>query len=267
MFLLSAKDSHLHDSLVYSAGEVIDFTGSLVVNNSNLPQPAQIVLKCFVKQTGGYGVNHTFTKDYVLYETVIPENQTVVLMNHKDFHQVRVPAIPPSYSGEFMEQDGTSRGKACVRWAYTLEIRLVEWGTGFYSRTPILVSAAPPYSNQLHDLRHTSADPEFVDQWSIFRHAVFGPRNNDMAPDLGRHNDKGRLSLVDGGEPIWLGQPADYTKWMKEAKNRQRYRKWAESGADDPTLGELFYRPVVNTYAGPSFNRRASETGSLPSVA
>jgi len=76
-----------------------------VINNSKVPQPAQgtsrnlsyelssfcdclilflVVLRCFISQTVGYGATRTINQDYVLYETVIPEKQKVVLTNLPD---------------------------------------------------------------------------------------------------------------------------------------------------------------------------------------
>jgi hypothetical protein len=235
---------------VYACGEVVDMTGSTVVNNSRFPQPAQVVLRCFIEQTGGYGVRRTFSHDYILYETVIPEHQSVVITNNKDFNQVRIPAVPPTWSGEYLDEQQTQRKQACVRWAYTLEIRLTEWGGGFSSRTPILVAATPPYAQKLQDFRHAKADPVVTDQWSIYQYAVFGPKENGMAPTLSHANNRGRLKLVQCEEPVWTGPLGGKETWMKD--DQKLYNKWMEEGVWDSQLEYYFHRPVVNSYTGPS---------------
>jgi hypothetical protein len=243
--------------LVYAPGEVIDLTGSSVVNNSNIPQPAQVVLRCFIEQTGSYGATHSFSQDYILYETTIPESQTVLLTNSKDFWQTCVPPVPPSYSGQYLNMDKSKRISACLRFAYTLEIRLVEWGTGFYCRTPILISAAPPYSHQLVEHRSMRSNPELTDQWSIFQYAVSGPMEIDMAPTSTGSADIKKLVEAKRLDPIWMGETRKYSEWMKSAKNRERLRMYSE-GKPDAKLDLLFYRPVVNTFAGPSLLRSKS---------
>lgn len=127
--------------LVYGPGEVIGLTGSSIVNNSTQPQRAQIVLRSYLKQDGGYNQKHALHQDHVFFETIIPEKQTVILTNVSEFNEIRMPAVYPSYSGVYLGIDKTKRLEACVKWAYTFDIRLPDWGKcGFFCRTPILIS-------------------------------------------------------------------------------------------------------------------------------
>ena len=194
-------------------------------------------MRAFVESKGGYGVTRVFSHDYVLYETTIPSHSTVYLTNNEDFVSLRIPAVPPTYSGEYLSVDQQKREQACVRWSYTLEIHLPNWGGGFSSRTPVLVSSTPPFSFQLQEYRHAQSDPDLLDPWTIYGYAVFGPKENDMAPALTRTNDKGRL------------RPAQ---------------------CDPVPLDGATYRPRVNTYAGPSAKSQRSasmqSTATIPSM-
>jgi hypothetical protein len=254
----------LHRRLVYACGEVIDMTGSTVVNNSKFPQPAQVVLRCFVELTGGYGVHTAFHHDQVLYETVIPEHSTVVITNNADFNQIRIPAVPPTWSGEYLDQSQTQRCQACIKWTYTLEIRLTEWGSGFHCRTPILISATPPFTHKLQDLRHEQGNPVFLDHWSINQQAVFGPKENEMAPTLTRFNNRGRPKFIQRDEPIWIRDECERDDWMSQ--NGKMLREWTEEGKWNPVLDQYFYRPVTNFYTGPSIQEtKESPSGSARS--
>lgn len=244
--------------LAYAPGEVVDITGSSVVNNSTQPQRAQIVLRSYLQQDGDYNQKHSLIhQDHVLFETEIPEKQTVILTNLREFESFRVPAVYPSYSGVYLDVDKTKRLAACIKWAYTLEIRLPNWGSGFYCRTPLLISAAPPFTSQLQQYRKVKSDPELTGQYSIFEHAVSGIHNScETAPTLSSLiGDKGRKVLAkDASIPVWMGGRNDYMTWMKEDENRARLKEWMDSGCDKdfPDLVKLFYRNIVNVYAGPS---------------
>jgi hypothetical protein len=256
--------------LVYAPGEVLDLTGSTVVNNSTTPQRAQIVLNTYLQLTGG-GADHekkSLSQHQVFFETEIPAHKTVILTNLREFVSIRMPAIFPSYSGVFLDIDQTNRLNACVKWSYTLEIRLPDWGSGFYCRTPILVPAAPPFVSQLQQYRRVKADPLLTGQYSIFEHAVSGSLVKCVtAPTLtSSFGDKGRKLLVDNAKPIWMGGRDEYAVWIKDETNRQRLNDWMtvqqqqqsgnggalKSDGEYSDLAKLFYFNVVNAYAGPS---------------
>ena len=261
--------------LAYSVGETLDLTGSTVINNSSLPQRVQIVLKSYLQQDGGYNQKHNLTNDYILFETTIPEKQTVILTNLSDYYNIRVPNVYPSYSGVFMDVTQKERLNACIKWSYTLEIRLPDWGNcGFYCRTPILICAVPPYTKLLQQCRKNRADPLLTGPYSIMDHAISSINNvgNDKntGPTLwGKKDDKGRKELAMEGVPSWMGGRESYISFMKDEINRAHYMEWTqkllrvqegtsrETSADVSTdkykdLEKLFYRNVVNVYAGPS---------------
>jgi len=174
--------------------------------------------------------------------------------------EIRVPAVPPSYAGIFLDESKTKRLESCVKWTYTLELRLPDWGTGFYCRTPILVSAASPFTTELAKLRSKKAEPELTDHWSIFKQAVSGAHNLcKTAPTVTcEEEDRGFKRLAVGAKPIWMGSREDYSAWMKEESNRMRLKEWVatEGKKDDdyPDLCKLFYRDIVNHYGGPTTN-------------
>jgi len=168
-----------------------------------------------------------------------------------------VPPLPPSYSGQYLSIDKTKVNSACLRFSYTLEIRLVEWGNGFFSRTPILISAAPPYSHKLQELRFSRSDPELTDPWSIFKQALSGPKDNGMAPTLKGTKGISKLVRAEESDPIWMGEMCDYEEWMRDGTNRDRLKKWREGAKDDSELEQLLYWPVVNTFVGPSIARES----------
>lgn len=243
--------------LVYGPGEVIDMTGSTVVNNSATPQRAHIVLRSYLQQDGGYNQKNHLTQDYTLFETVIPERQTVILTNLSDFQCFRVPAVYPSYSGVYLDVDQTKRLDACIKWAYTLEIRLPDWGSGFYCRTPLLISAAPPFTSQLQTYRKETTNPELTGQYSIFQHAISGTHSKcETGPTLSSSGgDKGRKVLATDANPVWMGGLDDCVVWKEDEQNRARLKEWTENGGSDqdyPDLAKLFYRNIVNVYGGPS---------------
>jgi hypothetical protein len=242
--------------LVYSPGELVDMTGSAVVNNSSTPQRTQIVWSCFLQLDGGYGQKHSLSTDFVAFETVIPEKSTMILNNLPEWEGVRVPAVYPSYSGVYLDTDKTNRLETCVKWAYTLEIRLPDWGNGFYCRTPFLVSAAPPYTLQLAAHREEKSNPELTGQWSIFEHAVSGTRDCITSPTLlSAKDDKGRKAIAHFAEPIWIGGSGqEYGEWRKKDGNDKRLQEWMETRNDKefPDLPSLFFRDIVNMFAGPS---------------
>jgi hypothetical protein len=215
------------------------------------------------------GEKNALRQDYVLFESSIPEHRTVVLMNIPEFQSARIPAVFPSYAGLFLQADKASRGTACVKWAYTLEIRLPAWGQGFACRIPILISAAPPYSKELRQCRDNRSNPELTDPWSIFQYTMSGPKEVETAPTIkSPHNTAGgRTMKVGGVDPIWMGDRGEYAVWLKNAKNLERLKEWCQTPKDDdyPDLVKLFYRPVVNIYAGPASRRslKKEQSGRL----
>jgi hypothetical protein len=243
--------------LAYAPGEMIDITGSTVVNNSTAPQRVQIVLKTFIEQKNGQGATHSLTMDRILFETVIAEKKTNILTNLREFEGIRVPAVYPSYAGQYLAVDQKQRLDACVKWTYTLEIRLPDWGTGFYCRTPILICAVPPYTKQLQKYRKVKADPVLAGQYSIFQHAISGIHNScETGPTLSRSCDKGRKTLASYCVPAWMGGRDHYIQWLKEESNRTRLKEWTENGyvndSDNKDLMHLFHCDMINVYAGPS---------------
>jgi hypothetical protein len=244
--------------LAYAPGEMIDLTGSTVVNNSMEPQRVQIVLKTFIEQNNGLTATHSLTLDQVLFEAVIAEKQNIILTNLREFEGVRVPAVYPSYAGQYLAVDQKQRHNACVKWTYTLEIRLPDWGSGFYCRTPILISAVPPYTNQLQKYRKVKTDPVLAGQYSIFHHAISGIHNScETGPTLSRGCDKGRKTLALYCVPAWMGGREHYVQWLKEESNRTRLMEWTakgyvSDGADYADLMALFHCDKINVYAGPS---------------
>ena len=77
-----------------------------------------------------------------------------------------------------------------------------------------------------------------------------------MAPTLKGPNDISKLVTAEKLDPIWMGEMCDYEEWKKDGTNRDRLKKWSEGG-QDPGLEMLFYRPVVNAFAGPSIARES----------
>ena len=262
--------------LAYSVGETLNLSGSTVINNSALPQRVQIVLKSYLQQDGGYNQKHNLTNDYILFETKIPEKQTVILTNLPDYYNIRVPNVYPSYSGVYMDVAQNERLNACIKWSYTLEIRLPDWGNcGFYCRTPILISAVPPFTQLLQQYRKNKADPLLTGPHSILDHAISSINNigydkNTGPTLLSKKDDKGRKELAMESVPSWMGGRESYISFMKDENNRAHYMEWtqqsllplpagiareatAEKGKDKyKDLENLFYRNVVNVYAGPS---------------
>jgi hypothetical protein len=255
--------------LAYAVGEMMDLTGSTVVNNSKLSQRVQIVLKSYIEQNGGYNQKHSLTQDRVLFETIIPEKQTVILTNLAEFEGIRVPAVYPSYSGQYLAVDEKQRCDACIKWTYTLEIRLPDWGSGFYCRTPILIAAVPPYTKQLQQYRKVKADPVLAGQYSIFQHAISGIHSTcETGPTLrSQKDDRARKVLASEGVPAWMGGREDYIRWMNNEANLTRLSEWMERGGctsansnnnstrteeEYADLVQIFYRNIVNVYAGPS---------------
>ena len=256
--------------LAYSVGETLDLSGSTVINNSALPQRVQIVLKSYLQQDGGYNQKHNLTNDYVLFETTIPEKQTVILTNLSDYYNIRVPNLYPSYSGVYMDVTQKERRTACIKWSYTLEIRLPDWGNcGFYCRTPILICAAPPYTKVLQECRKKKADPLLTGPHSILDHAISSIHNVGNDKNTGptllcKKDDKGRKAFAMEGVPSWMGGRENYISFMKDETNRALYMEWTQqeqfNGANEHTnvsdkykvLEQLFYRNIINVYAGPS---------------
>ena len=254
--------------LAYGVGEKFDLTGSTVINNSALPQRVQIVLKSYLQQDGGYNQKHNLTTDHVLFETTIPSKQTVILTNLPDYNSISVPNVYPSYSGLYMDVTQKERRNACIKWSYTLEIRLPDWGNcGFYCRTPILISAVPPYTNTLQQYRKKKADPLLTGPYSIFDYAIssinnVGEDKNTGPTLLSKKDDKGRKVLALEGIPAWMGGREKYISFMKDESNRALVTEWTQNMANEATddtangkfkeLDKLFYRNVVNVYAGPS---------------
>ena len=229
--------------------------GSSVVNNSKDPQRAQIVLRCYLEQDGGYSLKHSLTQDTILFETVVQPKTTVILTNLPEFHLLRVPAVYPSFSGVYWDSSKKCRAQACIKWAYTLEIRLPDWGSGFYCRAPFLLTAAPPYSAALQKHRQDHANPQLTGHFSIFDHAVSGILNDCTTGPTFRAptEDNGRKVLAKDAPPVWMGSRESYLVWMKNEKNRARLKEWIENPKGEfEDLETLFFRNVVNVYAGPS---------------
>jgi hypothetical protein len=243
--------------LVYAPGEMLDLTGSTVVNNSEISQRVQIVLRAFIDQYNGQKKKHCMALDRVLFETIISEKKTIILTNLREFEGIRVPAVYPSYAGQYLAADQKQRHDACVRWTYTLEIRLPDWGSGFYCRTPILIAAVPPYTNQLQKYRKVKADPVLAGHYSIFQHAISGIHNScETGPTLTRSCDKGKKTLALYGVPAWMGGREHYTQWINDESNRTRLTEWMEISCSHDVnhtdLVQLFYCNMINIYAGPS---------------
>lgn len=244
--------------LVYAPGEVIDMTGSTVINNSTLPQRAQIVLCSYLELKGSNNQKRALSHHHVCFETEIPSQKSVILTNLPEYEMMRVPAVYPSYSGVYLSHDKKTRLDTCVKWAYTLEIRLPDWGAGFFCRTPLLISATPPFVHQLQEYRNVKSDPLLTGQYSIFEHAVSGVTADcKTGPTLkSSKKDKGRKVLVHEDEPVWIGDRNDYESWMKIEANRKRLEEWSgRRDAKDEAFCELdkmFHRNLVNVYAGPS---------------
>jgi len=245
--------------LVYAPGECIDMIGSTVVNNSSEDQRAQVVMCTFLEQDGGYRQKNSQTRDHVFFETVVPARTTVILNNVPEFKGVRIPALPPSYAGIFLNDSKTERLEACVKWTYTLELRLPDWGNGFYCRSPILLSAASPFTSELQKYRNEKkSEPDLTDYYSIFKQSVSGAHNScKTAPTVTcPEQDRGHKALAFGAKPVWMGSREDYAVWMRDESNRVRLKEWVAAGmkkdSDYPDLCKLFYRNVVNLYGGPS---------------
>jgi hypothetical protein len=133
----------------------------------------------------------------------------------------------------------------------------------------------------LQQYRKKKADPLLTGPYSILDHAISsihnvnGPDKNTGPTLLCKKDDKGRKALAMEGIPSWMGGREDYVSFMKDETNRALYMEWStqqeqeqqqqqhsnknettESTASDKSttkdLDQLFYRNVVNVYAGPS---------------
>ena len=101
-------------------------------------------------------------------------------------------------------------------------------------------------------------------------HNVGGNDKNAGPTLLSKKDDKGRKALALEGIPSWMGGRENYISFMKDETNRTLYTEWSRRHQqEEPSLSsnertesltldqkkeleQLFYRNVINVYAGPS---------------
>ncbi|GAX16456.1 hypothetical protein FisN_19Lh033 [Fistulifera solaris] len=147
--LISSK-LHL-ERLVYAPDEAVHMTGE-VVNDSDKPLPFFVVLTQLVfcmKSMGGTNFRHfTLPCYFDLFQSTIPAQSTVSIQDLDGIEQVRIPSVFPSFNGG-VPQPFTENAYPCLRWSYTLEIRVgksrdfVNTKKSVFCRVPILISQAP----------------------------------------------------------------------------------------------------------------------------
>lgn len=219
--------------LAFAPGEAVELMGSQVTNDASVALPLRIILRCHIERRHLPNTDiipNKVRRDFVLLEAEVPGKQTVLVKSLAGSSEVRIPAVFPSFGGGVEEVDSVtvpelpSKRFACLRWSYTLEIRVGgdkrDWVTGIYCRTPVLICTAPPYAAQVEAARHQRHDlQELMGPMSIFEYAATRSQEDcDTAPALGGPDGGGTLVVAEQSGSNWTG---DFKNQWKEILQHQ----------------------------------------------
>jgi hypothetical protein len=232
--------------LAYAPGELVDLTNSQVKNDTSSTLPLQVILRCHIERRANLVCNKV-RLDMVLLVSEIHGNQSVSLRN---LGQVRIPAVYPAFDGGVSEPY-TWELYACLKWSYTIEIRVggdtTSYATGVSCRTPVLICAAPPYTNQIEAARSQRPSLDLTDAMSIFRYATTEVSLDCVtAPTIRGPTDGGHIAPAIADHTRTLGM-------MASSHDLKDYIEGAIQSSWLPTMESagFSYKPVVNTFDDP----------------
>jgi hypothetical protein len=199
--------------LAFAPGEAIDLMGSQATNDASSALPLRVILRCYIERrhsSDPKSIPNKVRHDFVLLEAEVPGKQTVFVDSLVGSSVIRIPAVFPSFDGGVEQQEADSVAVAdlpsnrfaCLKWSYTLEIRVGgnkgDWATGIYCRTPILICAAPPHAAQVEAARSEHPNlQELMGPMSIFEYAATCSEDCDTTPALGGPEDGGTLVVAE----------------------------------------------------------------------
>lgn len=156
----------------FAPGEMIDLSGSEVINDSTIPVQARVHVRQLIKLTSQNTLSPLFRDETRFFEldSILVKSQTTSNLGSLN---VTVPALPPTFFGA---RGFTARNKAVEPLKFCYELSLeVEAKSGHKEKigVPILISASPPKVEPIRDKSQFRAN-RIVDPFEIQRFTICG---------------------------------------------------------------------------------------------